>query len=78
MEKVARSVCQYADIAEVDAHRQDRASSVAAIEGAPAIRECFGRFHLHTVRLTYTVSEGGGKQAQELIVSNREVRMGLL
>lgn len=62
------------------------ADQLAAIKGAfvlsindvPAIRECFRRFHLDTVRLTYTVSEGTGKQAQELIVSNREVRAGLL
>ncbi len=62
------------------------ADQLAAIKGAfvlsindvPAIRECFRRFHLDTVRLTYTVSEGAGKQAQELIVSNREVRAGLL
>lgn len=62
------------------------ADQLAAIKGAfvlsindvPAIRECFGRFHLDTVRLTYTVSEGTGKQAQELIVSNREIRTGLL
>ena len=51
---------------------------VLSINDVQAIRECFRRFHLDTVRLTYTISEGTGKHAQELIVSNREVKTGLL
>lgn len=61
------------------------AASLAAIKGAfilsindrPEIRDLFGQFHFEPVRLTYTVSEGAGKEAQELIITNREVRAGL-
>lgn len=61
------------------------AEALAAIKGAfilsindrPEIRDLFGRFHCEPVRLTYTVSEGAGKEAQELIVTNAEVRAGL-
>lgn len=62
------------------------ADALAGIEGAfilsindrPEIREMFGQFHLDPVRLKYTISGGGSTAAQELIVSNREVRAGLL
>ena len=50
---------------------------VLSINDAPQIRDLFGGFVLDTVRLKYTVSNGAAKDAQELIVTNREVRAGL-
>lgn len=43
-----------------------------SINDVPEVREAFGRFYIEEVRLKYTVSAGGGTDAAELIVSNRE------
>lgn len=61
------------------------AATLASIKGAfvlsindrPEIRDLFGGFMLDPVRLKYTVSNGAATDAQELIVTNREVRAGL-
>ena len=51
---------------------------VMSINDTPEIREWFGAFHIDDVRLSYTIAKTGGKKVQELIISNREVRTGLL
>ncbi len=62
------------------------AKTLAGIDGAfilsindtPEIREIFAGFNMDQVRLTYTVGKSAptGK-AQELIISNREAKVGL-
>lgn len=62
------------------------AEALAGIEGAfilslndtPEVRDIFGGFHMAEVTLTYSIAKAGGTEAQELIISNREVRVGLL
>jgi DNA adenine methylase len=62
------------------------AEVLAAIKGAfilsindrPEIREVFGRFVCEEVKLSYSISAGGGTEAAELIVTNRAVRSRLL
>ncbi len=62
------------------------ASQLADIKGAfilsindtPEIREWFAGFVIDEVRLKYTVSRGAAAVAQELIISNRDARAGLL
>lgn len=49
-----------------------------SINDAPEVRELFSRFHVDEVDLTYTIAKTQAKQVKELIVSNREVRTGLL
>ncbi len=51
---------------------------ILSINDTPETRETFGAFHLDEVRLTYSISKEGSTAARELIVSNREVRLGLL
>lgn len=50
---------------------------VLSINDRPEVRELFGQFHMEPVRLKYTIGDGAAKDAQELIVTNREVRVGL-
>ncbi|KPU83289.1 DNA methyltransferase [Marinosulfonomonas sp. PRT-SC04] len=52
---------------------------ILSINDTPEIRETFGAFAFDQVRLNYTISrtQSGGK-AQELIISNREAKAGLL
>lgn len=65
---------------------QKMAGQLAEIEGAfvlsindrPEIREVFQEFMLEEVSLTYTVSKGGGTDARELLISNREVQTALI
>lgn len=49
-----------------------------SLNDTPEVRELFGRFHMDEVELTYTIAKAGAKQVKELIISNREVRAGLL
>ncbi|MCH2066581.1 MAG: hypothetical protein MK208_05070 [Shimia sp.] len=49
-----------------------------SINDTPEIREWFDGFHIYEVRLNYTIAKSGGKKVQELIISNRESRAGLL
>jgi DNA adenine methylase len=51
---------------------------ILSINDRPEIREVFGSFHMDEVELTYSVSRGKSTEAKELIVSNRQVRMGLI
>ena len=67
---------QYARMAELLAGL--KGAFILSINDRPEIRELFGGFQVEPVRLSYTVSAGAGKEAQELIVMNREVRVGLL
>ena len=65
---------------------QRMADVLAGIDGAfilsindlPETRAIFGAFHLSEHRLKYTISGGGATDAAELIISNRDVRVGLL
>lgn len=45
---------------------------VLSINDVPEIRALFDGFHFEEVKLTYTVSQSAGKEAAELIISNRE------
>lgn len=59
---------------------------LAGIEGAfilslndrPEVRDIFGGFHMDEVALTYSIAKSGSTEARELIISNREVQVGLL
>lgn len=67
---------QYASMAEVLG--AIKGAFILSINDRLEIRELFGRFQLDPVRLKYTVSDGGATDARELIVSNRDARVGLL
>ena len=62
------------------------AAQLAQIEGAfllslndtAEVRETVAGFRLDEVQLTYYVAKAGSTPARELIISNREVRVGLL
>ncbi|MCF4115801.1 hypothetical protein JMK10_02995 [Rhodovulum sulfidophilum] len=49
-----------------------------SINDRPEIRDLFGAFRIEEVRLNYSVSKGGATAARELIIANREVRVGLV
>ncbi|OLS48449.1 hypothetical protein [Rhodovulum sulfidophilum] len=51
---------------------------VLSINDRPEIRDLFGAFVIEEVRLNYSVSKSGATAARELIIANREVRMGLV
>ncbi|MBL3610997.1 DNA adenine methylase [Rhodovulum sulfidophilum] len=51
---------------------------VLSINDRPEIRDLFGAFVIEEVRLNYSVSKGGATAARELIIANREVRVGLV
>lgn len=62
------------------------ADQLAAIDGGfvlslndrPEIRETFRAFLFQEVSLTYSIGTAGGTPARELIISNRDVRVGLI
>jgi DNA adenine methylase len=62
------------------------ADALGSIEGAfvlsindrPEVRELFAAFNFREVSLKYTVAAGDAKQANELIITNRDVKTGLL
>ena len=62
------------------------ANVLSAIEGAfilslndtPEVRETFKAFEFDHVQLTYSIAKASGTAAEELIISNRKVRIGLL
>lgn len=47
---------------------------ILSINDRPEVREVFGQFHFDEVRLTYTIAKGEGTEAQELIITDREVK----
>jgi len=51
---------------------------ILSINDRPEIRELFGGFYIEPVRLKYTVAAGAAKEAQELVVMDREVVVGLI
>ncbi|MES2845655.1 MAG: DNA adenine methylase [Pseudomonadota bacterium] len=51
---------------------------VLSINRTPEMEACFGNFFIEGVRLKYTVSSAGATEAEEMIVSNREVVTRLL
>lgn len=51
---------------------------VLSINDTPQTREILSRFRIEEVKLKYTVSQQAATDAAELIVSNREPRIGLL
>lgn len=55
-----------------------RGAFLLSINDVPEVRQAFAQFHIEEVRLKYTVSAGGGTDAAELIVSNREAAGRLL
>lgn len=62
------------------------ADALASIEGAfvlsinstPAMAETFKQFRQDKVKLKYSIAEAGSTDAEELVISNREVRMRLI
>ncbi len=64
--------------AMADQLREIKGAFVMSINDTPEIREWFDGFHIDEVRLSYTIAKSGGKKVQELIISNREARAGLL
>ena len=61
-----------------DALAEIKGAFILSINDVPAIRARFGGFHIEEVTLKYTVAKQGGTEAKELIVSNREVKVGLI
>lgn len=51
---------------------------VKSINDTPEICEWFDSFHIDEVRLSYTIAKTGGNKGQELIIANRDARVGLL
>jgi DNA adenine methylase len=51
---------------------------ILSLNDRPEVRELFSGFHIEAVNLTYTIAKAGAKQVSELLISNREVRTGLL
>jgi DNA adenine methylase len=51
---------------------------IMSINDTPDVRAAFAVFHMDEVRLNYSVASSGATKARELVVSNREVRAGLL
>lgn len=49
-----------------------------SINDTPEIREVFSAFQFDEVRLKYSVAQAGATDACELIISNREIKTGLL
>ncbi|MFY0619333.1 MULTISPECIES: hypothetical protein [Roseobacteraceae] len=61
------------------AQRRDiKGAFITSMNDTREIREWFAGFHVDEVRLNYSVSKTAGKKVQELIISNREARAGLL
>ncbi len=50
---------------------------ILSINSTPETRDIFGAFRQDVVRLKYTISKDQATDAEELIVSNREARVGL-
>ncbi|NOX40766.1 MAG: hypothetical protein GXP05_09690 [Alphaproteobacteria bacterium] len=50
---------------------------ILSINDRVEIRELFGRFPIEPVRLKYSVASGAGTDAREMIVTDREVVVGL-
>ncbi|NDK34509.1 DNA adenine methylase [Rhodovulum sulfidophilum] len=67
---------QFAELAERLA--RIKGAFVLSINDRPEIRDLFGAFVIEEVRLTYSVSKSGTTAARELIIANREVRVGLV
>lgn len=55
-----------------------RGGFVLSINSTPAMAETFGAFRQEAVRLKYTISEAGATDAEELIITNRDIRLTLL
>ncbi len=51
---------------------------VLSINSTPAMRDTFGAFRQEVVRLKYTISGAGATDAEELVVTNREIKVTLL
>lgn len=51
---------------------------ILSVNDRPETRDLFGAFHLEEVRLKYSIASGPATDAAELLVSNREVSVGLL
>ncbi|MBL3587443.1 DNA adenine methylase [Rhodovulum sulfidophilum] len=67
---------QFAELAE--RLGRIKGAFVLSINDRPEIRDLFGAFRIEEVRLTYSVSKSGATAARELIIANREVRVGLV
>lgn len=65
-------------VAELSSRLSRYSAFLLSINDTPEIRDCFSGFQLDEVRLKYSVAKEGGTDARELIISNREVRTGLL
>jgi len=57
--------------------RAIKGAFVLSINDTPQIRETFSGFNLEEVSLTYTISQGGGTTAKELVISNCEAKSDL-
>lgn len=64
--------------AMADTLRAAKGAFILSINDVPEIREIFTGFEAEAVALKYTVSDAGATDAKELIVSNRQIRTGLL
>jgi len=68
------------DFSQLAEHlRRVKGAFVFSINDHPEIRDLFSDFEIDEVRLAYSISRAGsGAKSSELIVSNREIRPGLL
>lgn len=51
---------------------------VLSINDRPEVRDLFAAFHFREAALKYTVSAGAATEANELIITNKEVRTSML
>ncbi|MBT9386885.1 DNA adenine methylase [Pseudooceanicola sp. CBS1P-1] len=70
------SRAQFARMAELLAGI--KGAFILSINDRPEVRALFADFRCEEVGLSYSVAQGGATEARELILSNREIRMGLL
>ena len=61
-----------------DRLRKLKGAFLLSINDCKEVRDCFDGFYLEEVKLKYTVSSGGAKDAAELFVSNRQTRSRLI
>ena len=67
---------QYARMAEALA--AIKGGFILSINDTPETRAIFAAFILEPVRLTYSISAGGGTPAGELIITNRDLKTRLI
>jgi DNA adenine methylase len=64
--------------AMADALRAIEGGFLLSINDRPEVRELFADFHFDEMKLKYTIANGAATEANELIISNREIKLRLI